>query len=170
MKSEKYPRLPIARKSRPHLPQAPLRGRQSGSPTGQPYCTLAMSRPMIRLSSRDKSFSHSRTGSRLVADRQNTRGMGMGVLVIHPCNVSKKIQEGKRQPRRRGARGLAQPTGSLVVNCGDSTRLVPLLPIKCALSSAVLSQLVVPAHMRNCASGAGTHNHDADVVNRWRNS
>jgi hypothetical protein len=101
MKSEKYPRLPIARKSRPHLPQAPLRGRQSGSPTGQPYCTLAMSRPMIRLSSRDKSFSHSRTGSRLVADRQKMRGMGMRLLVIHPSNVSKKIQKSKLYPTTR---------------------------------------------------------------------
>ncbi|MDX6457029.1 MAG: hypothetical protein QOE55_726, partial [Acidobacteriaceae bacterium] len=107
MKSEKYPRLPIARKSRPHLPQAPLRGRQSGSPTGQPYCTLAMSRPMIRLSSRDKSFSHSRTGSRLVADRQKMRGMGMRLLVIHPSNVSKKIQKSKHDPTTRAGRSCA---------------------------------------------------------------
>jgi len=47
----------------------PLSGRHNGNPTGQPNWTLAMSRPMIRLSSPDSSFSHSRTGSRLVADR-----------------------------------------------------------------------------------------------------
>jgi hypothetical protein len=33
MKAEKYPSLPVARTS--HKP--PLKGRQSGSPTGQPY-------------------------------------------------------------------------------------------------------------------------------------
>ena len=55
----------------------PLKGRHNGKPTGQPYCTLAMSRPMVRLSPRDNSFSHSRTGSRPLADRQNTRGIGL---------------------------------------------------------------------------------------------
>src|ERR1700685_2731851 len=60
----------------------PLKGRHNGNPMGQPNCTLAMSRPMAFLSSRDSSLSHSRTASRPVADRQNARGIGLGLSAI----------------------------------------------------------------------------------------
>src|ERR1019366_7749247 len=56
-----------------------------------------MSRPMIRLSSRGSSFSHSRTGSRPAADLQNATGMASESQAFRSKNVSKKIHNYKRQ-------------------------------------------------------------------------
>jgi hypothetical protein len=84
------PRVCLASDDRTsHKPR--LIGRHSGKPIGYPNCTLARSRPIFRWSSRGNSFNHSRTGSRPVADLQNTSGMAFSFSVIHKISVSKKI-------------------------------------------------------------------------------
>src|SRR5438552_12718786 len=60
----------------------PLKERHTGRPTGQPNCTFAISRPIVRLSSLGKSLSQSRTGSRPVADRQTANGIECKVAIL----------------------------------------------------------------------------------------
>src|SRR6266581_8718306 len=51
-----------------------LMERQTGIPMGQPYSTVLISPPIIRLSSLSKSFSHSLTGSVPEAVLKNLAG------------------------------------------------------------------------------------------------
>src|SRR5437588_12828107 len=57
--------------------------RQTGIPMGQPYSTVLISPPIIRLSSLSKSFSHSLTGSVPEAVLKNLAGRIFSESFIH---------------------------------------------------------------------------------------
>src|SRR5229473_4609818 len=61
----------------------PLMERQTGIPMGQPYSTVLISPPIIRLSSLSKSFSHSLTGSVPEAVLKNLAGRIFSESFIH---------------------------------------------------------------------------------------
>src|SRR5579884_2465396 len=64
------------RETATYLPKVSISrsGRQTGRPMGQPYSTVLMSPPIIRLSSLSSSFSHSLTGSVPEAVLKNLAG------------------------------------------------------------------------------------------------
>src|SRR5258708_16286960 len=57
--------------------------RQTGIPIGQPYSTVLISPPIIRLSSLSRSFSHSLTGSVPEAVLKNLAGRIFSESFIH---------------------------------------------------------------------------------------
>src|SRR5579884_733431 len=64
------------RETATYLPKVSISrsGRQTGRPMGQPYSTVLMSPPIIRLSSLSRAFSHSLTGSVPEAVLKNLAG------------------------------------------------------------------------------------------------
>src|SRR5216684_6621993 len=61
----------------------PFMERQTGIPMGQPYSTVLISPPIIRLSSLSRSFSHSLTGSVPEAVLKNLAGRIFSESFIH---------------------------------------------------------------------------------------
>lgn len=87
-----------------------------------------MSRPTVRLSSRDNWFSHSRTGSRPPADRQNTRGIGLRLSGIHASLYQKRCTRqafGCPRPNDGKQATMTRNRRSLLVRAACSRRLPP---------------------------------------------
>src|SRR5579864_5411790 len=80
--------------------------RQTGIPTGQPYSTVLISPPIIRLSSLSRSFSHSLTGSVPEAVLKNLAGRIFSESFIHMLyhiwyNMSSSMLHKKSMPEEK---------------------------------------------------------------------
>ena len=75
-----------------HNPLYPLRGRQSGIPTGQPNSAVRMSSPIALQSFGSRDKSHSRTGTLPFSDSKNRAG-SLFFSPIRECTIKGTIYQ-----------------------------------------------------------------------------